>query len=166
MNHAGRYPGGKQLKAEIHYENMCLNGSKNWLGSACTSKIAEDLETCTCFHHEFISMEHEHEVLNLDSTGTRCNDILYLKINVSDKQQVEFKRISLTGFRSCTSRSRYRSVSKQTTRYIQRIIVVLQDDQVLEEINCAYWYRIFTKGQKNDVFRSRVLDRVSGYGYG
>ncbi|GJV01873.1 retrovirus-related pol polyprotein from transposon TNT 1-94 [Tanacetum coccineum] len=29
----------------------------------------------------------------------------------------EFKRISLTGFRSCTSRSRYRSVSKQTTRY-------------------------------------------------
>ncbi|GKA87766.1 hypothetical protein Tco_0809530 [Tanacetum coccineum] len=29
--------------------------------------------------------------------------------------QVEFKRISLTGFRSCTSRSRYRSVLKQTT---------------------------------------------------
>ncbi|GJS45634.1 cysteine-rich receptor-like protein kinase 8 [Tanacetum coccineum] len=31
---------------------------------------------------------------------------------------VEFKRISLTGFRSCTSRSRYRSVSKQTTRFV------------------------------------------------
>ncbi|GKD28633.1 retrovirus-related pol polyprotein from transposon TNT 1-94 [Tanacetum coccineum] len=31
---------------------------------------------------------------------------------------IEFKRISLTGFRSCTSRSRYRSVSKQTTRLI------------------------------------------------
>ncbi|GJS30351.1 uncharacterized protein Tco_0490971 [Tanacetum coccineum] len=30
--------------------------------------------------------------------------------------QVEFKRISLTGFHNCTSRSRYRSVSKQTTR--------------------------------------------------
>ncbi|GKC48392.1 reverse transcriptase, partial [Tanacetum coccineum] len=29
---------------------------------------------------------------------------------------VEFKRISLIGFRSCTSRSHYRSVSKQTTR--------------------------------------------------
>ncbi|GJY59049.1 hypothetical protein Tco_0458941 [Tanacetum coccineum] len=29
----------------------------------------------------------------------------------------QFKRISLTGFRSCTSRSRYRSVSKQTTRF-------------------------------------------------
>ncbi|GKA91120.1 hypothetical protein Tco_0812990 [Tanacetum coccineum] len=31
---------------------------------------------------------------------------------------VEFKRISLTGFRSCTSRSRDQSVSKQTTRWI------------------------------------------------
>ncbi|GJV92693.1 50S ribosomal protein L13, chloroplastic-like protein isoform X2 [Tanacetum coccineum] len=29
---------------------------------------------------------------------------------------VEFRRISLTGFRSCTSRSQYRNVSKQTTR--------------------------------------------------
>ncbi|GKB78768.1 hypothetical protein Tco_0945663 [Tanacetum coccineum] len=29
----------------------------------------------------------------------------------------EFRRISLTGFRSCTSRSQYRSVSKQTTQY-------------------------------------------------
>ncbi|GKB87366.1 hypothetical protein Tco_0959638 [Tanacetum coccineum] len=32
---------------------------------------------------------------------------------------VEFKRISLTGFRSCTSRSRYRSISKQITRISQ-----------------------------------------------
>ncbi|GKA33325.1 hypothetical protein Tco_0719692 [Tanacetum coccineum] len=31
--------------------------------------------------------------------------------------QIEFRRIFLTGFRSCTSRSHYRSVSKQTTRY-------------------------------------------------
>ncbi|GJW31866.1 hypothetical protein Tco_0051898 [Tanacetum coccineum] len=30
---------------------------------------------------------------------------------------VELRRISLTGFRSCTSRSHYRSVSKQITRY-------------------------------------------------
>ncbi|GJR20036.1 hypothetical protein Tco_0968563 [Tanacetum coccineum] len=33
-----------------------------------------------------------------------------------DNVIVEFKRISLTGFHSCTSRSRYRSVSKQITR--------------------------------------------------
>ncbi|GKB28902.1 hypothetical protein Tco_0868303 [Tanacetum coccineum] len=32
------------------------------------------------------------------------------------RRKVEFPRISLTGFRSCTSRSHYRSVSKQTTR--------------------------------------------------
>ncbi|GJR12559.1 hypothetical protein Tco_0795211 [Tanacetum coccineum] len=32
------------------------------------------------------------------------------------REEVEFKRISLTGFRSCTSRSHYRSVSKQTTQ--------------------------------------------------
>ncbi|GJV76905.1 integrase, catalytic region, zinc finger, CCHC-type containing protein [Tanacetum coccineum] len=51
----------------------------------------------------------------------RCNRTLveaartivrYLNIH-----KVEFQRISLTGFRSCTSRSYYQSVSKQTTRY-------------------------------------------------
>ncbi|GKD14516.1 hypothetical protein Tco_1198923, partial [Tanacetum coccineum] len=58
------------------------------------------------FHHEFISMEHEHEVLNLDSTGTRLQRChLYLKINVSDKQQIQFKRISLTGFPAQSVRS-------------------------------------------------------------
>ncbi|GJX75139.1 hypothetical protein Tco_0313734 [Tanacetum coccineum] len=33
-----------------------------------------------------------------------------------ERGRVEFKKISLTGFRSCTSHSRYRIVSKQTTR--------------------------------------------------
>ncbi|GKE17497.1 hypothetical protein Tco_1425074, partial [Tanacetum coccineum] len=42
------------------------------------------------FHHEFISIEHEHEVLNLDSTGMKLQRRhLYLKINVSDKQQYD-----------------------------------------------------------------------------
>ncbi|GKB26029.1 hypothetical protein Tco_0865430 [Tanacetum coccineum] len=58
------------------------------------------------FHREFISMEHEHEVLNLHSTGTRLQRChLYLKINVSDKQQIQFKRISLTGFPAQSVRS-------------------------------------------------------------
>ncbi|GJS91973.1 reverse transcriptase domain-containing protein [Tanacetum coccineum] len=35
---------------------------------------------------------------------------------VGKPASIEFKRIILTGFRSCTSRSRYWSVSKQTTR--------------------------------------------------
>ncbi|GJV51021.1 hypothetical protein Tco_1446762 [Tanacetum coccineum] len=48
----------------------------------------------------------------------------------SDKEtkshiMVEFKRISLTGFRSCTSRSRYRSVSKQTTRHLPQSCLML-----------------------------------------
>ncbi|GJS62725.1 hypothetical protein Tco_0657509 [Tanacetum coccineum] len=39
--------------------------------------------------------------------------------------KVEFKRISLTGFRSCTSRSRYRSISKQTTRHLPQSCLML-----------------------------------------
>ncbi|GKA68556.1 hypothetical protein Tco_0768473 [Tanacetum coccineum] len=38
---------------------------------------------------------------------------------------VEFKRFSLTGFRSCTSRSRYRSISKQTTRHLPQSCFML-----------------------------------------
>ncbi|GJS80947.1 hypothetical protein Tco_0747488 [Tanacetum coccineum] len=58
------------------------------------------------FHHEFISMDHEHQVLNLDSAGTMLQHRhLYLKINVSDKQQIQFKRISLTGFPAQSVRS-------------------------------------------------------------
>ncbi|GJZ79994.1 hypothetical protein Tco_0644831 [Tanacetum coccineum] len=49
-----------------------------------------------------------------------CANILWMKSQLTDYdiiyKKVEFKRISLTGFRSCASRSRYRSVSKQTTR--------------------------------------------------
>ncbi|GKA71746.1 zinc finger, CCHC-type containing protein [Tanacetum coccineum] len=37
-------------------------------------------------------------------------------------ERVEFRRISLTGFRSCTSRSLYHSVSKQTTRVLMRFM--------------------------------------------
>ncbi|GJZ71822.1 hypothetical protein Tco_0635673 [Tanacetum coccineum] len=39
-------------------------------------------------------------------------------LTLQERRTVEFRRISLIGFRSCTSRSHYRSVSKQTTRYI------------------------------------------------
>ncbi|GJT74901.1 hypothetical protein Tco_1041626 [Tanacetum coccineum] len=46
----------------------------------------------------------------------RLQEEIQLVACSSGWDEVEFKRISLTGFRSCTSRSRYRSVSKQTTR--------------------------------------------------
>ncbi|GJV92162.1 putative nucleotidyltransferase, ribonuclease H [Tanacetum coccineum] len=76
-----------------------------------------------------------HEVLNFD---LRWNEVvrrhLYLKIGFRDIKpdideykpaSIEFKRISLTGFRSCTSRSRYRSVSKQTTRHLPQSYLML-----------------------------------------
>ncbi|GKC95538.1 hypothetical protein Tco_1160980 [Tanacetum coccineum] len=52
---------------------------------------------------------YEHVAMNHDSSGISCtNRLEYL--------QVEFRGISLTGFRGCTSRSHYQSISKQTTR--------------------------------------------------
>ncbi|GJZ36809.1 hypothetical protein Tco_0583000, partial [Tanacetum coccineum] len=48
---------------------------------------------------------------------------------------VEFRRISLTGFRSCTSRSHYQSVSKQTTRYSIRIFLVMSSSKVQSLFN-------------------------------
>ncbi|GJV08342.1 retrovirus-related pol polyprotein from transposon TNT 1-94 [Tanacetum coccineum] len=58
-------------------------------------------------------VERKNKTL-IEAARTMLNDLVlskHLWIEI-----VEFKRISLTGFYSCTSRSRYRSVSKQTTR--------------------------------------------------
>ncbi|GJZ91937.1 hypothetical protein Tco_0664002 [Tanacetum coccineum] len=51
------------------------------------------------------------------------------------KKDVEFRRISLTGFRSCASRSYYRSVSKQTTR-----------SEEVEKSTCRLFTPILVKG--------------------
>ncbi|GJS96240.1 zinc finger, CCHC-type containing protein [Tanacetum coccineum] len=53
--------------------------------------------------------EYEHVAVNSTRHGL---DIATIRKPAS----LEFKRISLIGFRSCTSRSRYQSVSNQTTR--------------------------------------------------
>ncbi|GJU56913.1 hypothetical protein Tco_1234679 [Tanacetum coccineum] len=45
-------------------------------------------------------------------------------------KEVKFQEISLTGFRSCTSRSHYQSVSKQTTRYSIRIFLAMSSSEV------------------------------------
>ncbi|GJT41012.1 hypothetical protein Tco_0940877 [Tanacetum coccineum] len=62
----------------------------------------------------FFEVEYEHAVMNLTClrplaaiVGNTCRFRLV----------VEFRGMSLTGFCSCTSRSDYRSVSKQTTQY-------------------------------------------------
>ncbi|GKC04158.1 retrovirus-related pol polyprotein from transposon TNT 1-94 [Tanacetum coccineum] len=54
--------------------------------------------------------EYEHVVLNSTCHGLDAAAI-------GKPACLEFRRISLTGFRSCTSRSHYRSISKQTIRY-------------------------------------------------
>ncbi|GJX99508.1 hypothetical protein Tco_0356527 [Tanacetum coccineum] len=67
---------------------------------------------------------YDEDVHDLRSVETEFpaivyNDALTSEVTLSCEPTVEFKRISLTGFRSCTSRSHYRSVSKQTTRISQ-----------------------------------------------
>ncbi|GJW06883.1 hypothetical protein Tco_1569306 [Tanacetum coccineum] len=61
-----------------------------------------------------VSVEYEHEVMNLTClqppAATVENTCKYRLV-------VEFGGISLTGFRSCASRSHYRRVSKQTKWY-------------------------------------------------
>ncbi|GJY67514.1 reverse transcriptase domain-containing protein, partial [Tanacetum coccineum] len=57
---------------------------------------------------------------------------------------VEFKRISLTGFHSCTSRSRYRSVSKQTTRISIVIVNIMRyhSDVLIPPVLAGSWEQI------------------------
>ncbi|GJZ22349.1 zinc finger, PHD-type containing protein [Tanacetum coccineum] len=55
---------------------------------------------------------------------------------------VEFRRISLTGFRSCTSRSHYRSVSKQTTRIPDFSVVEFDDRTVMLCDQCEKEYHV------------------------
>ncbi|GJS78385.1 putative reverse transcriptase domain-containing protein [Tanacetum coccineum] len=65
-------------------------------------------------------------------------------------RMVEFRRISLTGFRSCTSRSQYWSVSKQTTQlehYLEYI-----DNEVWKVIQNGNSKKRVTKG-KDGVYR-------------
>ncbi|GJY01313.1 hypothetical protein Tco_0359465 [Tanacetum coccineum] len=44
--------------------------------------------------------------------------VVILMVDAAGSRQVEFKKISLKGFRTCTSHSLHQSISKQTTRYV------------------------------------------------
>nr|GEU41662.1 hypothetical protein [Tanacetum cinerariifolium] len=65
-----------------------------------------------------LNFENEYVALTVAQLeyGGNAIDLAYMFNINATCDQVEFKRISLTGFHSCTRRSRYRSVSKQTTR--------------------------------------------------
>ncbi|GJV80127.1 hypothetical protein Tco_1515997 [Tanacetum coccineum] len=61
---------------------------------------------------------HAHTFLEIESLN-KTSFLKFFNFNTSSLQEgrvVDFQRISLTGFYSCTSRSHYQSVSKQTTR--------------------------------------------------
>ncbi|GKE34883.1 hypothetical protein Tco_1454205, partial [Tanacetum coccineum] len=71
---------------------------------------AEDFVTLTFLDYlKLYFFENEHVAVN--STCYGLDDAA-----IGKPACLEFKRISLIGVRSCTSRSHYRSVSKQTTR--------------------------------------------------
>ncbi|GJT63013.1 zinc finger, CCHC-type containing protein [Tanacetum coccineum] len=59
-------------------------------------------------------VKYEHVAVNLTHHGLAAATVgKTCMFNINNAcDQVEFKRISLTGFRTCTSRSRYRSISK------------------------------------------------------
>ncbi|GJS97721.1 hypothetical protein Tco_0804689 [Tanacetum coccineum] len=73
---------------------------------------------------ERMYVEYEHAAIKLTGlrlaaaiVGNTCRfSSPLISINIACNQ-IEFRRIFLTGFRSCTSHSHYQNVSKQTSRY-------------------------------------------------
>ncbi|GJZ20056.1 hypothetical protein Tco_0556646 [Tanacetum coccineum] len=70
----------------------------------------KELDASLTAELESYKEQYEHAVVNSTRHGLDTTTI-------EKPASLEFKRISLPGFRSCTSRSRYWIVSKQTTRY-------------------------------------------------
>ncbi|GJY90688.1 hypothetical protein Tco_0505884 [Tanacetum coccineum] len=77
------------------------------------------MESTSSYHPEFDIHEHQNRVPSCFSKPGRVTGLDLVFYYIEKIYQVGFKRISLIGFRSCTSRSYYRSVSKQTTRISQ-----------------------------------------------
>ncbi|GJY40636.1 hypothetical protein Tco_0427906 [Tanacetum coccineum] len=74
------------------------------------------------------------------------------------EHEVEFRRISLTGFRSCISRSHYQSVSKQTTRHKFTRWQSLRDDEMrlclvddLKKLKITYSHTSQLKGTSSNL---------------
>ncbi|GJZ84285.1 hypothetical protein Tco_0649624 [Tanacetum coccineum] len=95
-----------------------------------------------------LSLNFENEYVALTAT-----QLEYGGDTIDLSCMVEFKRISLTGFRIYTSRSHYQSVSKQTTRhkYTQVYGTILPKEltnQAMLESNAYKTYYIFASGEK------------------
>ncbi|GKD34624.1 hypothetical protein Tco_1250133 [Tanacetum coccineum] len=85
---------------------------------ACLVCDLELLEIISHTSYLFIIL-YEHVAINLTRLGLAAATIENTCSINTACDEVECKRISLTGFCSCTSRSHYQSVSKQTTRISQ-----------------------------------------------
>ncbi|GJZ03211.1 hypothetical protein Tco_0521172 [Tanacetum coccineum] len=69
-------------------------------------------------HYMYMIKIQEVDSNAIPDSSSMCTNEREVDKNAGKKEDehVEFKRISLTGFRSCTNRSRYKSVSEQTAR--------------------------------------------------
>ncbi|GJZ47372.1 hypothetical protein Tco_0601204 [Tanacetum coccineum] len=79
---------------------------------SCPELLSSSERLCNLSFLEYLKpyfFEYKHVAVNSTRHGLDT-------ATIGKPASLEFKRISLTGFHSCTSRSRYRSVSKQTTR--------------------------------------------------
>ncbi|GKA87529.1 reverse transcriptase domain-containing protein [Tanacetum coccineum] len=85
------------------------------------------------FHHEFISMDHEHEVLNLDSAGTR---------------KIQFKRISLIGFLAQSVRSS--NVIALDSLYL--LVLITGASQSRQHVNTSLIHIEFCKPPTKSLF--------------
>ncbi|GJS89473.1 hypothetical protein Tco_0772109 [Tanacetum coccineum] len=72
---------------------------------------------CLFLNGSLISWKSKKQ--NTFSKSTTKAEYRAMSLATSNTVWVEFQGISLTEFRSCTSRSHYRSISKQTTRISQ-----------------------------------------------
>ncbi|GJT09187.1 reverse transcriptase domain-containing protein [Tanacetum coccineum] len=107
------------LEKLVGHEYYCLlDGFSRYFQILIAPKDLEKT-TFTCPYGTFAYKRMPFGLCNAPTTFQRCMTAIFHEL-IEDSMEVEFQRISLTGFRSCTSRSHYRSVSKQTTRHLPR----------------------------------------------
>ncbi|GJV14530.1 hypothetical protein Tco_1359853 [Tanacetum coccineum] len=106
------------FEQDIDGENEDDNGKKlvmvneeGWMRRTCDIRVADIGAFMMSLD---VLVEYKHAVMNLTCI---CPPAATVRNTCRFRLVVEFQRISLIGFRSYTSCSHYRSVSKQTTQY-------------------------------------------------
>ncbi|GJS59800.1 hypothetical protein Tco_0654584 [Tanacetum coccineum] len=91
-------------------ENVIGNLNQRTFRTTAEYEVAKK----ACQHALWMKLALIDYDIRLDNVPIMCDN--KEAATVGKPASIDFKRISLTGFRSCASRSCYRSVSKQTTR--------------------------------------------------